>query len=384
MKPRFPIAHLEMDRGIVAGAHQTPAIANALQQQVKAIVDEAFPRDDRLSLMNYGVSYHATLAHGARHVWLVHALNEEVQELVSQALEGRKLPMVETSVYKAAEELQGLQKGMIIFKATMKRILESDSNPKTRRAAARLLFTKKRDWVYQKADEELLAARGLNEWETADAELREARKHARTEATTAFLKAAEDTLKTLKHFVEGIDDAEHAKWALEQKIAVCHKAVELRHELRREFGNLVTLDPTDAYYMEDEPPPGPTYANPPSGHPPMGAMLIYAEEALDDGEIESEKLKKATVGDVITGAFKKAKVTIAEPAEANEPDMDEDVAMQDMESDEAYTNLYDKDEAVMEECQDEAMGDWEEMPPTLQKARKKKDLPRRRRRSTGK
>ena len=48
--------------------------------------------------------------------------------------------------------------------------------------------------------------------------------------------------------------------------------------------------------------------------------------------------------------------------------------MQDMESDETYTNLYDKDETVMKECQDEAMGDWEEMPPALQKARKKKEF----------
>jgi hypothetical protein len=59
MKPRFPAAHLEMDRGIVVvGAHQTPAIANALQRQVKAIVDEAFPKDDRLSPTTYGVPYH--------------------------------------------------------------------------------------------------------------------------------------------------------------------------------------------------------------------------------------------------------------------------------------------------------------------------------------
>jgi hypothetical protein len=54
--------------------------------------------------------------------------------------------------------------------------------------------------------------------------------------------------------------------------------------------------------------------------------------------------------------------------------MDEDVAMQDMESDEVYTSLYDKDETVMKECQDEAMGDWEEMAPTLQKTRKKKEF----------
>ena len=106
----------------------------------------------------------------------------------------------------------------------------------------------------------------------------------------------------------------------------------------------------------------------------MGAMLIYAEETLDDEELESGTLKKSSVGDVITGAFKKAKVTIVEPAAENDSDMDDDVPMQDMESDKTYTNLYDKDEKVMKECQDEAMGDWEEMPATLQKKRKKKEF----------
>jgi hypothetical protein len=295
-------------------------------------VEAAHPEDERLGLKTYGVLYHASLARGARHVWMVHALNEEVQEMVAQALEGWKLSMVEASVYKAAEELQSLQNGMFIFKTTMRRVLESESTARTRRAASRLLWSKKRDGVYQKADDVLLAARGLKDWKTSDDELREARKHARTEAKIVFLKAAEDTLKTLKHFVEGIDDVEHAKWTLEQKRTICHKTVELRHELRREFGNLVTRETSDAYYMEDEPPPGPKYANPPSGHPPMGAMLIYAEETLDDEELESGKLKKSSVGDVITGAFKKARVTIEEPAAANDSDMDDDVPMQDMES----------------------------------------------------
>jgi hypothetical protein len=137
-----------MDLGIVTGAQQTPAIANALQQQVEAVVEAAFPRGDRLSLKTYGVSYHSKMAHGARPVWVVHALNVEVQELVSQALEGAKLSMVEASVYKAGEELQRLQKGVVTFKETMRRALESDSDTRSRRAAGRLLFTQKGDGVY--------------------------------------------------------------------------------------------------------------------------------------------------------------------------------------------------------------------------------------------
>jgi hypothetical protein len=255
-----------MDLGMVVGAQQTPAIANALQQQVEPVVEEASPRDDRLSLKTYGVFYHSQLAQGARHVWMAHALSEEVQELVSQALEGEKLSMAEASVYKAAEELQRLQKRMVVTsKETMRRALESESDSKSRRAAGRLLFTQKRGGVYQKADMELLAARGLKDWETSDEELREARKQARTEAKKEFLKAAEEAPKTPKAFVEGIDDVEHAKWTPEQKRTVCHKAVELRNELRKEFGT---------YYMEDEAPPGPTCIR-------DTTTPMYGEEALD-------------------------------------------------------------------------------------------------------
>jgi hypothetical protein len=45
----------------------------------------------------------------------------------------------------------------------------------------------------------------------------------RTEAKKEFIKAAEETLKTLKAFVEGIDDVEHAKWTPEQKRTACHR-----------------------------------------------------------------------------------------------------------------------------------------------------------------
>jgi hypothetical protein len=67
-----------------------------------------------------------------------------------------------------------------------------------------------------------------------------------------------------KGLVEGIGCVEHlkwAKWAMEEKRMLQHKAVELRVALRREFGNLVTADPPEAHYLEDEAPPGPIYAN---------------------------------------------------------------------------------------------------------------------------
>jgi hypothetical protein len=182
LKPRHPAGHLEMDKGIVIGAQQTPAVANALQQQVTSIVEERFPLDDRLSLKTYGVLYHNKMAYGARHAWMAHALNEEVQELVSQALGGAKLSLVEASVFKAADELQRHQKGMVAFKEAMGIALESESDSKSRRGGGRLLFSKKKEEINRKADLKLMAARGLKDWEKADDDLREARKQAHTEA----------------------------------------------------------------------------------------------------------------------------------------------------------------------------------------------------------
>jgi hypothetical protein len=75
---------------------------------------------------------------------MVHALNEEVQELVSEALEGAKLTLAETGVFKAADELQRLQKGMVAFKETMRRTLESESNSTSRREAGRLCCARKK------------------------------------------------------------------------------------------------------------------------------------------------------------------------------------------------------------------------------------------------
>jgi hypothetical protein len=172
---------------------------------------------------------------------VVHALNEEVQELVSEALEGAKLSLVEASVFKAADELQRLQKGMVTFKETMRITLESESNSTSRREVGRLLYSRKKEEVNENADLKLLAARGLKSWDDADKELKKARKQARTDAKGEFLRAAGQTPKTRKAFVEGIGDMEHPKWTMEEKRTICHKAVELRHELRKVFGTLVML-----------------------------------------------------------------------------------------------------------------------------------------------
>jgi hypothetical protein len=149
---------------------------------------------------------------------------------------------------------------------------------------------------------------------------------------------------------------EHPKWAMEEKRTTCHKAVELRHELRKVFGTPVTLGPSDPYFMEDEAPPG----------------VIYEEETLDEEELKSGKLKKATAEDQLNRAVKKTRVSIAEPEDTSANDKDNDVCMQDMESGGAYTQQYDTDSAVMKECQDEAMADWEDMPTELKQARQKR------------
>jgi hypothetical protein len=108
--------------------------------------------------------------------------------------------------------------------------------------------------------------------------------------------------------------------------------------------------------MEDEAPPG----------------VIYEEETLDEEELKSGKLEKATAEDQLNRAVKKTRASIAEPEDTSANDKDNDVCMQDMESGGAYTQQYDTDSAVMKECQDEAMADWEDMPTELKQARQKR------------
>jgi hypothetical protein len=114
--------------------------------------------------------------------------------------------------------------------------------------------------------------------------------------------------------VKGIGDVEHPKWTMEGKRAIQHKAVELRNALRREFGTLVALDPPAEHYIEDEAPPGPIYAEP---RLPLGVLGSgsYEEETLDEEELESGKLKKATEEDKLNRAVKRTKVSMAEPEE---------------------------------------------------------------------
>jgi hypothetical protein len=52
---------------------------------------------------------------------------------------------------------------------------------------------------------------------------------------------------------------------------------------------------------------------------------IYEEETLDEEEIKSGKLKKATVEDRLNRAVKETRVSIAEPEETNAADKDNDV-----------------------------------------------------------
>jgi hypothetical protein len=111
MIPGFPAAYLQMDKGVVIGAQQALYVSNALQKQVELRVEKMFPNDERIGLKKYGVSYHIKMP-GGKHVWIMPALNEEIQEIVAEALAGVKPPLAEASVFQAADELQRHQKGI--------------------------------------------------------------------------------------------------------------------------------------------------------------------------------------------------------------------------------------------------------------------------------
>jgi hypothetical protein len=79
---------------------------------------------------------------------------------------------------------------------------------------------------------------------------------------------------------------------------------------------------------------------------------------------------------MLNRAVKKTKVSMAEPEEQNTNAGNEnnDVRMQEMESDGSYTRQFDTDSVRMKACEDEVMEDWENMSTALKQARHKKEF----------
>jgi hypothetical protein len=82
---------MEMDFGIVPGAQQSTDIANWLQDGIIAMLSRSHAEAD-ISAKMIGVPYHRKLFRG-KYVYMVHAKNEVLQELVASTLRDYKIPM---------------------------------------------------------------------------------------------------------------------------------------------------------------------------------------------------------------------------------------------------------------------------------------------------
>jgi hypothetical protein len=150
-----------MDQGVIPGVQKTTQIANDLQRQVEArVVVKMFPNDERIGLKMYGVFYHKHIM-GRKHIYMVHARNEVVQEMVAEARANARIPMVDKIVFHAADEMQRLKKGMATFQAAMAKTVESKSDSKSRRQVGKQLHHKKTEEANAAADAKQLTEHGL-------------------------------------------------------------------------------------------------------------------------------------------------------------------------------------------------------------------------------
>jgi hypothetical protein len=109
--PKFPAAFLKVEVGIVPGAQQSPVISNWLQDEIcilarikECSTAESLIVDDKM----LGVFYHRKLYQG-QYVYMMHAKNATVQEMVASVLLDYEIQMVPWKVYNAATEMNTVE-----------------------------------------------------------------------------------------------------------------------------------------------------------------------------------------------------------------------------------------------------------------------------------
>jgi hypothetical protein len=117
--PKYPAAHIQMDLGIVPGAQESTAISNWFQDGIIAAMNGAYAHpEENIDAKNIGVSYHSKLLRG-RFVYMVHAKNAVLQEMVASTLNGHEITMVPRRIYKAAKEMADMETGLKAVKDAM-------------------------------------------------------------------------------------------------------------------------------------------------------------------------------------------------------------------------------------------------------------------------
>jgi hypothetical protein len=80
--PKYPAAYLKIDLGIVPGSQQSTEISNWFQDETIAMTNKSLP-EAKVDAKMLGVPYHRKYSGDAQHVYMVHARNAIVQEIVS-------------------------------------------------------------------------------------------------------------------------------------------------------------------------------------------------------------------------------------------------------------------------------------------------------------
>jgi hypothetical protein len=99
--PKYPSAYIQMDLGIVPGAQESTAISNWFQDEIIAAVNKAHS-EANIDAKTIGVFYHSKLFRG-RFVYMVHAKNAVLQEMVASTMRGYEIPIV----HSATGDIQG-------------------------------------------------------------------------------------------------------------------------------------------------------------------------------------------------------------------------------------------------------------------------------------
>jgi hypothetical protein len=109
--PRYPAAYLKIDSGIVPGSQQSPEISNWFQDEIIAMINKSLP-EAKVNAKMLGVFYHRKLFRG-QYVYMVHAKNAMVQEIVASALhKTTRFRCWCRGGYNAAKEMDGMESGL--------------------------------------------------------------------------------------------------------------------------------------------------------------------------------------------------------------------------------------------------------------------------------
>jgi malonyl CoA-acyl carrier protein transacylase len=169
--PKYPAAYMKLDLGIVPGAQQSTESFNWLQDEIIAMTNKSRP-EAHVDAKLIGVPYHRKLFRG-RYVYMAHAKNAVVQELVASTLKKYKIPMVPWVIYNAAKEVEvvaGMESELKAFNETMAKAVGAELSSGDRRSLARRFWDAHKDILKSIAGEEFMAENNPTDWAAASAE----------------------------------------------------------------------------------------------------------------------------------------------------------------------------------------------------------------------